>query len=343
MKVYIQNINNIARTSGFHFIIWVALVFINVVLLHSFKLPFNFLNHLKEWLLYILLFYINFYLLLPQLLLRKKIYYYIAFSVILITIVFLLKNNLEIVKLDATRVINKSEEYNIKIKDICLLMLVYTASISLRFIRKWQDDEKRKTEIEKEKLTNELSFLKQQINPHFLFNALNNIYSLTLNTSSKASDALLKLSAILRYMLYETENSDVLLKDELNIIADFVDLQKIRITEKVKVKYQITGNPGNLKIAPLLLIPIIENAFKYGIDNVKDSFIEIMVKIESQYLNVLVSNTIVNIRLEKENNTGIGIKNIKRRLDILYPGRYSFDAVEKNSIFNVELKLNLNT
>jgi two-component system, LytTR family, sensor kinase len=362
--------NNIYRTSktlGLHLIIWAVLFFLNFLFLNNFKVPFDFIFHIKLWLIYIFLFYVNFYLLMPALLFKKKVFFYILSSILLITGTFFIKSQIEMRKFDKGFLVNKSWEKRMgppehqrhklpvfkprfeklppprfEFMPLYGLLLVFAASTSLRLIQKWQDDEKRKTEIEKERVSTELLFLKQQINPHFLFNALNNIYSLTLNTSSPASEAVLKLSSILRYMLYDTEHAEVLLKDELNIIVDFIELQKIRITEKVKVGYQVIGDPGNLKIAPLLLIPIIENAFKHGVDNVKESFIEITVKIESNQLELTVRNKIVNNLLEKDTTAGIGIKNIKRRLDLLYPDKYSYEASDKDSVFYVELKLNLN-
>jgi two-component system LytT family sensor kinase len=213
----------------------------------------------------------------------------------------------------------------------------------LRLIQKWKDDEKRKTEIEKEKISTELTFLKQQVNPHFLFNALNNIYSLTLNTSEDASYAILKLSSILRYMLYETENNQVSLRDELNIVWDFIELQKIRLTDKVKVTYDLKGETGNLKIAPLLLIPLVENAFKHGIDNMNESFIEILINIQSGQLELKARNRIVRINTGLKNENGIGIKNIRRRLDIIYPGKHSLTTEIKNDVFLVKLNIDLTT
>jgi len=304
---------------------------------------------------------------MPNLLFKKKIFLYTIASVLIITGTFAIKSQVEFKKFD--NVFAENMTFNKRFKPIKHqhkmspgvkhrynrmplprmtfmplygLLLVFTASTSLRLIKKWQDDEKRKAEIEKVKISTELIFLKQQINPHFLFNALNNIYSLTLSTSTPASGAILKLSSILRYMLYETEHAEVLLKDELNIIEDFIELQKIRLTDKVKVDFQIIGKPSTHKIAPLLLIPIIENAFKHGVDNVNDSFINIAVIIKSDKLQLIVRNKIVNFRPENGSPTGIGIKNIKRRLDLIYPERYSFETIEQDSVFCVDLKLKLN-
>jgi LytS/YehU family sensor histidine kinase len=219
------------------------------------------------------------------------------------------------------------------------IILVYLASISIRFIQKWQDDEKRHAEIERERISNELLFLKQQVNPHFLFNALNSVYSLTLSTSRSASNAILKLSSILRYMLYETENKMVDLRDEIAIISDYIDLQKLRLPENVKLNYVVKGEVENLKIAPLLLIPLIENAFKYGADNIGNSFIDIMLTVSGGKLELLVRNQVVGRTIRMEKDSGIGIKNIKRQLDLLYPGNYFFNIDQNEGIFTVLLQI----
>jgi two-component system LytT family sensor kinase len=221
------------------------------------------------------------------------------------------------------------------------ILLVYTGSISFRFIGKWQDDEKRRSEIEKENIATELSFLKQQINPHFLFNSLNSIYSLTISKSDKAVDSILKLSSILRYMLYESGTTLVLFQDELQIVNDYIELQKLRITEKVKLLYTVKGDAGTFKIEPFILLPLIENAFKYGVDNYNDSVIEILIAVHQNKLMMAVRNSIVKRSGTLKSEGGIGIKNIKRRLDLLYPNDYLLTIDETNEFYTVKLEIKL--
>jgi hypothetical protein len=220
------------------------------------------------------------------------------------------------------------------------LLLIFTASISVRFLQRWQEEEKRKSEIEKEKITTELNFLKQQINPHFLFNSLNSIYSLSISKSEKVTDSILKLSSILRYVLYESENKPVMLRDELSIISDYIELQKLRFTEKVSLTYRVIGEPERFCIEPFILIPLIENAFKYGVDSVNDTFISIVLKIDAEKLIMDVQNKIVfsNNDIHKK-ESGIGLRNIQRRLDLLYPNGYEFSAKASDDIFSVHLEV----
>jgi two-component system LytT family sensor kinase len=142
-------------------------------------------------------------------------------------------------------------------------------------------------------------------------------------------------------MLYETENRMVDLSNEINTISNYIDLQKMRLPETVTVNYNLAGDTTHRKIAPLLLLPLIENAFKHGVDNVKSSVIDIMIATREESLEMQVKNNIVRKLHEEENNSGIGIKNIKRRLDLLYPENYYFDTDRSNNIFTVTLQIKL--
>ncbi len=220
------------------------------------------------------------------------------------------------------------------------VILFYAFAFSFALVQRWQSEEKNRSSREKEQVKTELAFLKQQINPHFLFNSLNSIYSLAISQSKFTTDAILKLSSILRYVLYESENGKVNLSDELNIIQNYIDLQKLRITEKVKVDFKVEGEVETHKIEPFILIPLIENAFKYGVDNINNSFININVSLKEGLLNFNIENKITP-NVKKSEDSGIGLKNISRRLELLYPENYSFEWNEKNQVFYVSLEINL--
>lgn len=219
------------------------------------------------------------------------------------------------------------------------LLFFYMAGLALAYIDKYRNTEKKRLQMEQEKITTELAYLKQQINPHFLFNTLNSIYSYTIGVSTPASDAIIKLSSILRYMLYETNREKVPLTDEIAVVYDYIDLQKLRLTEKTKVDITITGDPNFHQIEPMLLMPILENAFKYGVDSVEESFVKISIDVTTDLFVFAVSNKIVKKNSADNQNSGIGIKNIRRRLDLMYGDRYSFDVSEKDGIFEVVLRL----
>lgn len=217
----------------------------------------------------------------------------------------------------------------------------------LSLMREWFVLQKISTQlkdIEREKLEAELKALKSQINPHFLFNTLNNLYSLTLDKSDKAPNLVLKLSDMMRYILYECNDRYVLLEKELDFIRNYLDLQKIRLDEAIPVKIEVKGNTAQNKIAPLLFEPLIENAFKhgaYGRNN--DGFVNILFNFEEvNKMELLIENRFdKSWSNEKGESKGIGIKNVSRRLELLYPEKHSLDIQENGSLFTVILKIDL--
>jgi LytS/YehU family sensor histidine kinase len=221
-----------------------------------------------------------------------------------------------------------------------VFLLVLTIGICITAIQQWLIAEHTKEKIEHEKLNTELSFLKSQVNPHFFFNTLNNIYSLAVVQSFKTAPAVLKLSSIMRYILTETQTDKVPLENEIDFITNYIDLQLVRLTDKVKVTFTVEGNIFNKDIAPLLFIPFVENAFKYGISTKDNSEITIHLSAADGKVELDVTNTIVH----KENNmdtTGIGINNVKRRLILSYPNKHSLTVLESNNTFKVHLAIDI--
>lgn len=225
---------------------------------------------------------------------------------------------------------------------IFALIVFYMASIVVFFAEQSGKAEKRRREMERERAKAELAYLKQQINPHFLFNTLNSIYSYTIGVSEEASDAVLKLSSILRYMLYETNRDRVPLPDELAVLDDYIELQRLRITDKTEIQVVVNGDTRPYRIEPMLLIPIVENAFKYGVDSVESSFVKIEIDVKGGGFTFRVTNRVVRRNEGDRSNSGIGIKNIQRRLELIYgPGNYGMEVAEQDGIFSVTLRLNL--
>jgi LytS/YehU family sensor histidine kinase len=221
------------------------------------------------------------------------------------------------------------------------LLLVYFASISSRVLLKFSEDEKKKEDIMKERISTELLYLKQQINPHFLFNTLNNIYSLSIKNPEITPDAILKVASILRYTLYKPDNSLALLKDEIEIINAYIDFQKMRSKDNLPITYSLSGPIDNYKIEPFILLPLVENAFKYGMANINDSFITIQFTINSDILKFSISNKKSYIKESDSEHSGIGLRNINRRLVLLYPDCHEFKVVDKDEVFSVFLELPL--
>ncbi len=196
--------------------------------------------------------------------------------------------------------------------------------------------------IEVEKANAELAYLKAQINPHFLFNTLNSIYSLALTNSSKTAESIVKLSDMMRYVLSESNLEEVLVSKEKEYIFNFIELQILRLSPSIKLSCSWEGDSDQLTISPLLIIPFIENAFKHGVNSEEDSEISIQIVIIKFELRLQVKNKIVtenNATLEK---SGIGIVTTKRRLDLLYPEKHSLTCLETDGWYCVDLKIRLN-
>ena len=197
-------------------------------------------------------------------------------------------------------------------------------------------------QTEKEKVNAELSYLKAQINPHFLFNTLNSIYSSAIEENAdNTASAVVKLSGMMRYVISEAHNDYVPLEKEINYISDYIDLQKIRLGNTVNLQYHVTGNSTGKNIAPLVLISFIENAFKHGVNPEEKSNIAIDIAINENILQMLVTNTKVKTVNASTLKNNIGLDNTRNRLQLLYPFRHELAITEDEKEFIVLLKINL--
>ena len=222
-----------------------------------------------------------------------------------------------------------------------IFFLVFLISTCISATQQWLRLEQITKAVETEKLNTELSFLKSQINPHFFFNTLNNIYALAVVGSDKTAPTIMKLSAIMRYILTDTQNDTVPLENEVNFITNFIDLQRVRLTNKVTVSFTTEGIICNQQIAPLLFIPFIENAFKYGVSTKENSTITITLKATNTTVYLFVSNTVVRADNGILDATGIGINNVKRRLDLLYPKAHILQITNNETFFFVTLEITI--
>ncbi|TDQ13585.1 histidine kinase [Algoriphagus boseongensis] len=228
-------------------------------------------------------------------------------------------------------------------------LLLYVISIglstSVALVEKWQKDEALRREMDQQRINTELSYLKAQINPHFFFNTLNNIYALTNLDVSKAQEALLKLSRMMRYVLYENQKNETLLSKELHFIGDYIELMKMRLSSKVKLNIQIEEPKEDLIIAPMLLLPFLENCFKHGVSSQKESEILIKIEIMGDTLFFETRNHIfpVNPDSPEAHENGIGLTNTQRRLSLIYPEKHrlKFGKDESKQEYWVNLTINL--
>lgn len=208
----------------------------------------------------------------------------------------------------------------------------------LRIFVQWFKDAQDKIELEKQNFKSELSLLKNQLNPHFLFNTLNNIDSLINENSPNASLALNKLSELMRYMVYESQQEFVPLLDELDYLHNYIDLQKLRVSNEDIITFTIKGDSDNKQIAPMLFIPFVENTFKHSsLKDTPDNKIEIRIEITSNKLSFNCFNTITEII--KDNSSGVGLDNVEKRLEMIYKGNYSLTIDKTVNSFSVFLEI----
>ncbi|WP_166664919.1 sensor histidine kinase [Pedobacter metabolipauper] len=338
-------------------------------------------------LVYILIFYTNAYYLFPKFYVKKKyILYTLSLFILLAAVMFLkpfdqllqhnnaskrlgppmpppmeqqhMNDGMDRIHEEDGRPVPHGPENNrhFDILSFCGFVMVIGLGTALSSIKEWQLTEKRAILAEADRANAELSFLKAQINPHFLYNTLNNIYTLSITGSPDASDSIMKLSNIMRYVTDEAQANFVTLQDELDCIGNFIDLQKLRLGKKVILNYTTTGNPDGHQISPLILMTFIENVFKYGLSNHEEAPVTIAIDIEPDKINFFAQNRIFKNRNEQERNpgerrdpttqkspgderTGLGIKNTKQRLDHLYAQKYSLKIDEQQELFTVKLIL----
>lgn len=224
---------------------------------------------------------------------------------------------------------------------IMMFLLILIISGGIKIINQWFRSERRTEEIEKEKISTELALLKSQVNPHFLFNTLNNIYSLAVLNSPDTAPSVMKLSAIMRYVLDDAKSNFAALDKEIQFLENYISLQRVRLTEKSVINFSTSGNTADKKIAPLLLIAFVENAFKYGISTHQPSVIDIHLKATSNHLSFIVANQKFQNGHNSCNNTGIGLTNAKRRLELMYYNKHSLLTEDKPTSFLVTLTLDL--
>jgi sensor histidine kinase YesM len=228
------------------------------------------------------------------------------------------------------------------VKTFAAMYPVAFTATAIKLLKYWYTNQKAQQILTQEKLQAELKFLKTQIHPHFLFNTLNNLYALTLKKSEKAPGTVLKLSELINYMLYECKSDEVELSKEIKFIRNYIDIEKMRYGDKLDVDLRVSGDVGDRKIAPLIILPFVENCFKHGAsDDLQQSWVKVTIDSHPDHVVIKVENSKSG---DNHSNTpddygGIGIQNVKRRLDLLYPGRYELKIMNGAETFLVILSI----
>jgi len=220
-------------------------------------------------------------------------------------------------------------------------IVVFIISIVYRRVLDNIRRDREQKEKRAERLSSELKFLRSQVSPHFLFNMMTNMVSLARQKSDLLEPSLIKLSDLLRYMLYESDDEKFSTRKEIESLKSYIELQQLRFGDGVDIQFEIKNGNPDCSIEPMLLFPFVENVFKHGIGLVKDPFIKIYLEVTQQHLFFSVSNNYNKQNLSKDKNSGIGLSNVKNRLDLLYRGKYKLDLKDDGSIFKAELNLEL--
>lgn len=351
--------NSFSNKILIHAVIWCF--FISTSLIQFYESP----SHIStdfyiQWLTGIFLFYLNYTYLVTHFLLQKKYFYYISIILVLIIVFMVIRheffmpefremrplNNVNFSKINLGnnkpqfRMHRTNQPFFFKIVPSVFYILIIAISTIIKTLSEFYGDQQNKLIAESQRTATELNYLRTQTNPHFLFNSLNSIYSLAHKKSDLVPDAIVTLSEMMRYMLYETDNKYVLLEKEIDYIKNYIDLQKLRLNNIENISINIHGNTKDKFIEPMLLISFIENAFKYGTDYKGTAYVKIVIIIEDNTFTFWIENKIENNKKDPE-NSGIGLANIKNRLTLLYPNTHQLDIKSTDSKYTVNLVLQL--
>jgi sensor histidine kinase YesM len=295
--------------------------------------------------------YVNIYVLFPRFFKPKRYVAYAVGAVVLLFIASLL-NRILIERIiepwffpDTTYYEAIFVWYLIFKGMLWFLAPVLLFTLLIKAVAHWVDQERVHQDTLREKLAAELNLLKAQVHPHFLFNTLNNLYALTLQTAPAAPQVVLKLSELMSYMLYESRADSISLGKEIGHIRNYIALEKLRYGNRLEVSLTASGETEGQMIAPLLLIPFVENAFKHGVSDQTDNvWVTIDIKVKGGWLGVKVENSHAGARNQGDGNIiagGIGLQNVQRRLALLYPDAHKLDLTKETDHYTVDLKIRL--
>ena len=289
-----------------------------------------------------ILAYANIYLILPKRLKDKDWWKMASQIAILMTVVYLLEISMVYLWSILNEKISIEEHLSFNKLNTLFFICFYGVSVGYGLAKNWWKNEKIKKELEKEKLKTELSYLKSQINPHFFFNTLNNLYALSERKNNpELSSGISNLSDLMRYVLYDAKADFVSLEKEIAHLKNLIEVHQLRYDgeEDFTLSFNITGDVSNKKIAPLIFALFIENAFKHGIEFNQFSFIKIDIEVESEYILFKTSNSNFPKADNAHSHKGIGLENVKRRLQLIYPDRHLLKIKKKEDVYEVKLTI----
>jgi len=288
--------------------------------------------------------YFNFFILL-KLLLRKQYLRYIIYTLITIVIASILHRITvynwvnEILYPDW----NQGSFWQLYkfVQSAMIITTPFVFLMSLTIVSKWVSTERKAENLEREKLQAELSYLRSQINPHFFFNTLNNLYGLALRKADSTPEVVLKLSELMSYIIYEADKDSVVLAKEIEQIERYIALEQIRYDNRFEVAMHVEGDVDHFKIPPLILLPFVENSFKHGVNKTsKDGWVAINIDVTETTFHFQIKNKVFSNNPEKNGNNGLGIANVKKRLMLLFEDDHTLKYEKADDVFTVDLVIN---
>ncbi len=329
----------------YHFIFWLSYFTFNVVRWGSYYQDYwySFKSNLVTFTLSMILVYINIYFLFPKFILKKKYVSYLVNFTLILCVFYIIRTELIYYFINENVWPESStpqKAYSFNHIVIVFLAGIYDVALvtTIKLTTDWVFEKKRTEQLQKAQSRSELNFLKAQIQPHFFFNTLNNLYALAVEKSDKTPEVILKLSEIMQYVLYEVKEPEISLLKEINYIHSYLELEKLRYGDAIKSQLSINGNIDNVNVPPLLFLPFIENCFKHGAKNNKNTKVTIRFDKEDNWMVFYVENNFSNIANVVAEH-GIGIENVKRRLQLLYLDEFRLKTNIVENKYIVELTI----
>lgn len=329
----------------YHLYFWIIYFLFNVIRWGSYfnDYWYSLKSNLVEFPLHIILVYFNIYYLVPKFIFKKKYVHYVLFLCMALGVHYILRSGLNLLLVTEDiwpEVEGRLDPFGfnhivaVAIGELYVVGLTSAIKYTVDFLI-MQNKNRDLSELQ---YKTELKYLKAQIQPHFFFNTLNSLYALTIKKSDSAPNLVLKLSNFMRYVIYDTSKKKLPLLQEIDHIDNYIELEKMRYGDRVNSRVDINGNIDDVKVVPMLFLPFIENAFKHGLKN--NDRMELLISFE-RFENELIFISENNYEDESETKrlNGIGIKNVKRRLEILYPKKYTLNITQKNNEYSILLKI----
>lgn len=334
-----------------HAILWIVILGFPFLFINRGTDEVNFFDYLRFLTMLsgvIVVFYVNYLLLVKRFLFSRQMWQFLLVNLLLFTVITLISHVvLESIPPDPDRMPSPHHHDRFVLRFIIFDYIKYTfivaLSVALRMTGSWYKAETERKELERMHSEAELQNLKSQLNPHFLFNTLNNIYSLIAISQDRAQEAVHDLSRLLRYMLYDSSQSTVPVEKDFDFLRNYIELMRIRLPKHAQLETEIETSSPHSRIAPLLFISLIENAFKHGSSNNKPCFIDIRLFSDAEKVSCRIRNSYFPKTDHDKSGSGIGIANLRKRLELLYPHAHTFICEHNGDMFISELIITLPT